>query len=84
MSEQLRKFSRMAGTKIEHGHLVKIPFNLTRDVATGAEMWNETCARAIEMFGLPGDKYSCKFTKECIEFYFLDEKDAMLFELTCG
>ena len=46
--------------------------------------WNETCAIAIELFGLPGNKYSCKFSKEFIEFHFNDEKDAILFELRCG
>ena len=46
--------------------------------------WNETCAIAIELFGLPGNKYSCKFSDEFIEFHFNDEKDAVLFELRCG
>jgi hypothetical protein len=46
--------------------------------------WNESCARAIELFGLPGEKYTCRITKENIEFWFLDEKDALLFELCCG
>ena len=46
--------------------------------------WNECCARAIEMFGLPEEKYTCRFTKEAIEFWFLEEKDALVFELCCG
>jgi hypothetical protein len=46
--------------------------------------WNEACARAIELFGLPGDKYTCRMTKEAIEFWFLEEKDAVMFELCCG
>ena len=46
--------------------------------------WNEACAKAIEMFGLPGDKYTCRMTKSAIEFWFLAEKDAMVFELCCG
>lgn len=50
----------------------------------GKETWNEICAKAIEMFGLPGDKYSCRFTSEYIEFWFIEEKDAMVFELCCG
>jgi hypothetical protein len=50
----------------------------------GVSMWNETCATAIEMFGLPGAKYTCKFTPSAIEFWFLDGKDAMMFELCCG
>ena len=46
--------------------------------------WNETCAEAIEMFGLPGDKYTTRMTPSDIEFWFREEKDAMLFELCCG
>lgn len=84
MSEQLKKSSTLGGINVDHDYRVRIPYNLVKDAMTGAQMWNETCAKAIEMFGLPGDKYSCRFTKEYIEFWFLEEKDAMLFELTCG
>ena len=89
MSEQLRKFSHTAGIDNNHNHRVRIPFlnrevNNIGDVEHGVNQWNETCARAIEMFGLPGDKYSCRFTKQAIEFWFLEEKDAMVFELCCG
>lgn len=82
--DKSRNYSHTAGIKNEHDYRVKIPFNLVRDVMTGKDTWNEVCAKAIEMFGLPGDKYSCRFTKESIEFWFLEEKDAMLFELACG
>lgn len=54
------------------------------DVRDNINNWNECCATAIELFGLPGDKYSCRFTNQAIEFWFLEEKDAMIFELTCG
>ena len=74
----------MGGINVDHDYRVKIPFNLILDAMRGKETWNEICAKAIEMFGLPGDKYSCRFTSEYIEFWFLEEKDAMLFELTCG
>lgn len=47
-------------------------------------MWNETCAYAIEKFGLPGDKYETHVTEDYMDFYFTDERDAMLFELACG
>lgn len=48
------------------------------------DMWNETCAYAIEKFGLPGDKYETHVTEDYMDFYFTDECDAMLFELACG
>jgi len=47
-------------------------------------MWNETCAWAIEKFGLPGDKYETHVTEDYMDFYFVDERDAILFELVCG
>jgi hypothetical protein len=89
MSEQLKKFSHTAGIKNEHNHRVRIPFLIQEvsnihEVERGVNNWNETCAKAIEMFGLPGDKYSCRFTQKAIEFWFLEEKDALLFELCCG
>ena len=84
MSEQLKKSSTPGGIDVEHDYRVKIPFELSYDNGFNINNWNECCARAIEMFGLPGDKYTCKMTKENIEFWFRDEKDALLFELTCG
>ena len=46
--------------------------------------WNQTCAWAVEQFGLPGDRYLTHATEEYMDFYFKDERDAILFELTCG
>lgn len=46
--------------------------------------WNETCAWAIEKFGLPGDKFTTDPTVDYMDFYFKDEGDAILFELTHG
>jgi hypothetical protein len=63
-----------AGTK------VRIPW-IQGDTVTD---WNETCARAIELFGLPGDKFTTRLTEDHLDFIFNDEKDAILFELVCG
>lgn len=84
MSEQLKKSYYLGGIDVTHDYRVQIPFNLIQDAMRGQDTWNEICAKAIEMFGLPGNKYSCRFTKEHIEFWFLEEKDAMVFELCCG
>jgi hypothetical protein len=46
--------------------------------------WNETCAWAIEQFGLPGNKFETHVTEDYMDFYFKDQRDAILFELTCG
>jgi len=47
-------------------------------------MWNETCAWVIEKFGLPGDKYETHVTEDYMDFYFTDERDAILFQLVRG
>jgi hypothetical protein len=46
--------------------------------------WNETCAWAIEQFGLPGNKFETHATEDYMDFYFKDQRDAILFELRCG
>ena len=46
--------------------------------------WNETCAWAVEQFGLPGDRFTTHATEEYMDFYFTDERDAILFELARG
>ena len=87
MLEQSRKYSLTAGIKNEHDYRVRIPFQRFEsylDHYDHINNWNECCATAIELFGLPGDKYTCRMTTNAIEFWFLEEKDALLFELTCG
>lgn len=59
------------------GTRVRIPWKKYNDVI----IWNETCALVIENFGLPGDKYQTHTTKNYIDFYFVDERDAILFQL---
>ncbi len=79
------------GISSTHDYCVRIPFakydnifEAERQAHRNVNNWNESCAKAIEMFGLPGGKYSCRMTKTAIEFWFLEQKDAVLFELTCG
>ena len=48
------------------------------------DMWNETCAWAIEQFGLPGNKFTTDPTVDYMDFYFKDERDAVHFELRWG
>ena len=43
--------------------------------------WNEGCARACEMFGLPGDKFVTEVCEEWMLFKFKDPRNAMLFVL---
>ncbi len=40
--------------------------------------WNETCARIVERFGLPGEKYTTEVSVDYMKFFFKDERDALL------
>jgi hypothetical protein len=40
--------------------------------------WNEACADVIEVFGLPGDRYTSHPTTNNMDFYFRSEKDYQL------
>ena len=40
--------------------------------------WNETCANIMEVFGLPGGKYTTEVSAECMHFFFKDERDAFM------
>ncbi len=44
-------------------------------------MWNEVCAWAIEMFGLPGDKFETHANVNYMEFLFKNKHDALLMSL---
>jgi hypothetical protein len=43
--------------------------------------WNKVSARALEVFGLPGDRYITHLTQEFLEYHFRDPCDATLFLL---
>jgi len=43
--------------------------------------WNEVTARALEVFGLPGDRYITHLTQDFMEYHFRDPHDATLFVL---
>ena len=63
----------------DEGYLVKIPWYQGDTM----RKWNDTCALAIEKFGLPGQKFRAISTRESINFYFKEEKDAVWFLLLC-
>lgn len=41
--------------------------------------WDKACIYAVEIFGLPGDKFECHSNEEWMDFEFKDEKDALMF-----
>ena len=65
-----------------HDHRVAIPWDGTWVNLAKREMqWNEVAAWAMEKFGLPGEKYTCRPTTKNLEFWFLNEADALVFQL---
>ena len=46
-----------------------------------AHKWNEVCARAIEMFGLPGDRFTTHVNVNYMDFVFKSNKDALMFAI---
>lgn len=40
--------------------------------------WNETCAKIMERFGLPGGKYTTEITENDMKFFFNDEREALV------
>lgn len=43
--------------------------------------WNETCAKIVEHFGLPGGRYVTVVSSECMHFDFNNSKDALMCRL---
>jgi len=46
--------------------------------------WDEACAKAVEMFGLPGDRFETHVDGAWIDFIFYDGRDATMFMLAHG
>jgi len=60
---------------VEEGriHIVRIPW-----LGQSNYWWNEACADVVEVFGLPGDRYTSHPSQDNMDFYFKSEKDAQL------
>lgn len=43
--------------------------------------WNETCAKIVEHFGLPGGKYVTDVNEDRMDFIFHDDRDALLCQI---
>ena len=54
-------------------HEVKIEWNNQHN-----EWWNETCISVVEVFGLPGDRWTYHPKEEEMSFHFKSKKDADL------
>jgi len=40
--------------------------------------WNEICADIVNHFGLPGGRYTTEVSVNSMNFFFKDEKDALM------
>lgn len=61
------------------------PIHIGWSIGDGyGDPWNEICARVIENFGLPGDKYTTEVSNTCMTFYFKEPEDALIAVLTLG
>lgn len=57
-------------------HKVHVPW-----AGQASYWWKEACADIMEVFGLPGDRYTSHPTADYIDFYFKSEKDKWLCEI---
>jgi hypothetical protein len=57
---------------------VRIPWDRNYD---NEHKWNEVCARAIEMFGLPGERFQTHANVHHMDFVFKSNKDALMFAI---
>ena len=56
------------------GTRVRISWQENHDIPS----WNQTCAWAVEQFGLPGDRFVYHPFEDFMEFHFKNEKDEQL------
>lgn len=54
-------------------HQIRLPWT-----GQASYWWNEACADVMEVFGLPGDRFTSHPTADYMDFYFKSEKDAKL------
>ena len=54
-------------------HIVKLPWK-----GQSHYFWNEACADVVEVFGLPGDRFTSHPNMDSMDFHFRSERDAEL------
>jgi hypothetical protein len=62
----------------EFQYPVVVPWTSKLDTVSA---WNEVCADAMEMFGLPGDRYITDANVNDMTWWFRNEQDALLMTL---
>jgi len=66
-----RKVGIIAAKEEGRVHIVSLPWR-----GQDKYWWNEACADVIEVFGLPGDRFTSHPTMDKMDFHFKNERDA--------
>ena len=80
-SWQTNTYARPILTDPEYSHHCTIPW---RDQANPMFYWDQLCAEAVELFGLPGDRYITDISEQSMTWSFCTSQDAVLFRLKFG
>jgi hypothetical protein len=59
--------------KADQSKVIRIPWETQKEY-----WWNELCADVMEVFGLPGDRYTSHPTPDYMDFHFKSDKDVEL------
>jgi hypothetical protein len=63
----------------------KHPLKISWSIGDGyGDPWNEICARVVEKFGLPGDRYTTEISSNWMIFYFREAEDLLMAKLSLG
>jgi len=54
------------------------------DFVKDINRWDEACAKAVELFGLPGERFETHVDGAWMDFIFYDGRDATMFMLAHG
>jgi hypothetical protein len=68
-------------TDTEYCYHCTIPWS---DWAHNRYYWNDLTADAMELFGLPGDRYITDISENHMTYSFKSDKDAVIFRLKFG
>ena len=68
--------SRIMSKDNGYVHIVSVPWQ-----GQTSHFWNETCADILEVFGLPGGRFTSHPTMDKMDFYFKSKKDADLCQI---
>jgi hypothetical protein len=76
MQRRHRKMGNIGAKEQGRIHIVSLPWR-----GQDKYWWNEACADVLEVFGLPGDRYTSHPTMDQMDFHFKSKKDADLCQI---